>query len=527
MNRLFFFLFLLITGNVFAQPVNTLLSKGLLFESEPYLAINPTNPQNIIVAWMSGRLLGNPVTIVTRMTSDGGATWNDTLSLPHMNSAWQSADVSMAWRSDGVLFISYIDYQSNSNTNGGVFVVHSSDEGRSFSTPVKAIDATDDTDVSLDRPWIAIDNSSGATNGNLYISTKPAPWNPIPNHSYFTRSTDGGATWTPEAILDSLPYSAEFISAPMGSPTVSSDGTLYIAYPFSSSGAGFALAQSIDGGNNFTRSSILQPVEDFKEKDSIKGGFHIIADPTNPKHLLFAWPDARDGDYDVFSSVSFDAGASWSVPARVNDDPMNNGVVQDMIWPTFGPKGALAIVWRDRRNGSKPGYASQSDTYFATSSDGGKTWLSNVRLSNQSAPYDSVLEHPGNDFLSAAIVHDTLVAAWADTRSGRVKIYTARAALMLASSVNEINSQTNALSVVPNPSRSTVGIEFTLAKDQKCSIQLFDDRGRRIRSIAEDEFSSGTHTVQCPTIGLANGTYWIVLTIAEGNIYRAKLALAR
>ena len=296
-----------------AIPVNTEISKGVIFEGEPYLGINPTNPQNIVAAWMSFHLIGNPVTIETRSSFDGGATWSDTVSLPHQNAAWQSADVSMAWRADGVLFISYIDYLDSSSTEGGDYVVRSTDGGRSFSQPVQTVDAAADTDVSLDRPWIVVDNS--VSNGNLYICTKPAPWNPLPNHTYFTRSTDGGLTWAHEAVLDSTNYPATYVDAPMGAPTVAGDGTLSIAYPFYSTllNAGFALAQSHDGGESFTRSFLMLPVEDLKEKDSIKGGFHLIADPTNPNHLVFAWPDARDGDYDVFAISSFDA---WRYMAR-------------------------------------------------------------------------------------------------------------------------------------------------------------------------------------------------------------------
>jgi len=44
-----------------------------------------------------------------------------------------------------------------------------------------------------------------------------------------------------------------------------------------------------------------------------------------------------------------DGGSNWSTPIRVNDDPKNNGVVQDMVWADFSPSGSLGISWRDRR----------------------------------------------------------------------------------------------------------------------------------------------------------------------------------
>ena len=535
MKRSIFLLLFFFPVAAFSQPAspgipaNTEISKGVIFEGEPYLAINPTNPQKMMAAWMSFKYLSsNPVTIETRFTTDGGMSWSDTLSLPHQNAAWQSADVSMAWRADGVLFISYIDYLDSSSTDGGDFVVRSTDGGRSFSQRVQTVDAAEDTDVSLDRPWIVVDNS--VSNGNLYICTKPAPWNPLPNHTYFTRSTDGGMTWSHELVLDSSNFPATYVDAPMGAPTVAGDGTLSIAYPFAvtAQDAGFALARSHDGGESFSRSFLMLPVEDLKEKDSIKGGFHLIADPANPNHLVFAWPDARDGDYDVFAIASFDGGNTWPDTARVNDDPVGNGVVQDMVWPVFGSDGTLGIVWRDRRNGSSPGYASASDTYFASSMDGGKTWSKNMRLSDSTAPYNPALFKPGNDFLTGAIWNDSLFAAWSEVRDGRVIVNFARSPMNASDVVVQTgNANTNtALTIVPNPAGGNAVVSFALPSTMNCRMMLYDSRGVSLRQMVSGVLSQGIHSINCPISGLANGDYFIQLT-TETGVSRAKLTINR
>ena len=36
-----------------AQPANINVSLTSLFEGEPYIAINPANPNNIVIAWMA------------------------------------------------------------------------------------------------------------------------------------------------------------------------------------------------------------------------------------------------------------------------------------------------------------------------------------------------------------------------------------------------------------------------------------------------------------------------------------------
>ncbi len=512
-----------------AQPVNTELSTTVLHSGEPFLAVNPANPENLVVAWMSLRVSGLSltVTISTRASFDGGAQWEPAVDLPHNGSKWQSADVSMAWATDGTLYLDYIDYLDSSNSQGGVFVVHSTDGGRSFSEPVKAIDAAEDTDVSLDRPWLAVDNSGTATQGNLYLPTKPAPWNPVPNHSYFTRSTDGGATWQHETVLDSTPFSASLIQQPMGSPAVGANGTLYIAYPCADSKAGYALATSTDGGASFTRSFILQPGVDLREKDSIKGAFQLVADPKNADHLVFFWPDARLGDLDIFASASFDRGQTWSSPVRVNDDPAGNGVVQDMLWPTFGASGKLAVVWRDRRNGGSGGDASATDSYFATSTDGGLTWSRNVRVTNASAPFNKILVNPGNDFQSAAIASDTLYMTWADMRTDSLRIYFAKAPLAAPSDVSITTiDREPAMTVVPNPGAQFAELHFVVSSSGEARVAWYDARGALVRAPWEVEVTPGMNSFPISLADLAEGSYTIVVRTSEATT-QANLVVRR
>jgi hypothetical protein len=528
------FLILCSAGLLHAQisvgtlPANEKISGSPLFNGEPFLAINPANNQNLVAAWMTYSLVSREITIDMRSSFDGGATWSTPVELPHQEAGWGSADVSMAWQRNGMLFLSYVDYLAQSDTAGGVFVTHSNDGGLTWSPPILAIDARVNSDEPLDRPWIAVDNSTAATNGNLYIPTKPPSWNPLPNHTYFTRSIDGGSTWSIDAILDSVPYSAQMVKAPMGSPAVANDGTLYIAYPCFdvSQGvhAGFALAKSVDGGASFTRSFILQPVGAM---DTLfKNAFQLLADPSNANHLLFAWPDSRNGDNDVYTSTSFDGGLTWSMPVRVNDDASGNGVVQDMIWPAFASDGTLAIIWRDRRNGTGDGYASATDTYYAISRDGGRTYEKNLRMTDSTAPYEKILDEAGNDFMSAVLASDTLYAAWGDTRTGILQVYFAKAAIGSTSWVGltSLSEAPFQLRVSPNPAIDGSTVSFTLPAPTYCTLLLFDMQGKLIRQILAGEQDAGTRQVTFARNGLSSGSYLLLLRTANGTQY-TKLAV--
>jgi len=493
----------------------------LLQNSEPYIAIDPQNPHNLVAAWMSVTLgTGNIITIKTRASFDGGATWSQPKALPHMGQRWQSADVSMAWKRNGALYLAYIDYLDNTSTDGGVFVTRSDNGGLDWSTPVKAIDAAANSDVSVDRPWIVVDNSTASTFGNLYITTKPAPWNALPNHPYFTRSIDDGKTWTPDVTLDPAPYSASLIPAPMPTPAVASDGTLYILYPSydisQGNHAGFTLCKSIDGGASFMHEFGFTPSPEANAKDSAKQGYRLVADPTNGQRLFFCWGDGRNGDADIYGSM-YDG--AWSTPTRINDDAKGNGVEQDMMWPSFAPNGTLAVVWRDRRNGTGSGYASGSQTYYATSSDGGKTWSKNTGLSDVIAPYDTILNYPGNDFMSAAISNDSLYAVWADTRAGKLQIYFGKAALGEKNWVSVMPLSSDDLQLAATTTQSTLAVSFKLDAASHFTLEVLDENGKRWRSI-EGIASINKQEMTIPVEDLSRGCYLVRLEIESGAAIR-------
>ena len=158
---LFFIVFLFVQiAN--AQPVNTNISNGVIFDGEPYLAINPTNTQNLVAAWMGMKFTNGlfRIAIKTRASFDGGTTWSTAAVLPHFGSSYGSADVSMAFEKNGLLYISYIDYRQVPDS-GGIYVARSLNGGLSWDTPSKAFDMYDVINKRpIDRPWLVVDKSN-------------------------------------------------------------------------------------------------------------------------------------------------------------------------------------------------------------------------------------------------------------------------------------------------------------------------------------------------------------------------------
>ncbi|MBK7183306.1 MAG: hypothetical protein IPH89_10405 [Bacteroidetes bacterium] len=93
-----FFLLHLISTNVFSQNIN--LSNGNIFDGEPYLILQSIQAilQNIVVAWQ-GYVFGSGSSLTIRIKSsfNSGLTWSTAVNMPHVNSAYKSADPSLAF----------------------------------------------------------------------------------------------------------------------------------------------------------------------------------------------------------------------------------------------------------------------------------------------------------------------------------------------------------------------------------------------------------------------------------------------
>lgn len=179
------------------------ISEGEIFDGEPFMVVNSTNTQHIVIMWMGFNGL-DLVTIKLKISEDCGTSWSDEIVLPHTNPGYTAADPSMGYDSDGNLFICYIDYNPL-GTAGKVITRKSADGGYTWSDPVPVIDvAADGSETPVDRPWMVIDRSATASDGNIYVTTKPAPWIPFPNRNYFIASTDYGASFGDWRYIDTI-----------------------------------------------------------------------------------------------------------------------------------------------------------------------------------------------------------------------------------------------------------------------------------------------------------------------------------
>lgn len=469
-----------LVSNLFGQNQN--ISNAYVFDGEPYLSINPLNPQNMVVAWM-GYVINNNICIKTKTTFDAGHTWSTTHYIPHVNPAYGSADPSLAFDNSGNVFLSYIDYDTGIDS-GAVYVVKSSDGGLTWGSPVEVINAHSDTGkYPIDRPWISVDCSGGFNAGNIYITTMPpnvfGPLSP-PYHPYFIVSTDNGNTFNSWQYLDTINWlSGNIIQQPMATNCVSPNGIFHAIYPSympsQSLYARYIIASSADAGNSFTYHTVLNSTQGISDTLA-KKGYLLCSDHSDANHLVFVYLDIPYGDIDVFLKESFDGGVTWSNAVRVNDDPVANNRMQDLVWASFDNDGDLVVSWRDRRNGTDSTYTTASEIWAAVRCKDSTNFSSNFRISDCTVPYDSILAYSGNDFMCIKLDNDTLNAVWGDTRTGKLNIWFQRMDINgIILSRQQISSDNiPGIKIYPNPAKSNI----IISGKQLVKVCIFNQSGK-------------------------------------------------
>jgi hypothetical protein len=453
--------FCLFSNLLSAQNQN--ISNGQFFDGEPFIAINPSNPQNVVIAWM-GFVFNNGTALTIRVKSsfNGGVSWSSAVNMPHIKSTYKSADVSMCFSQSGTLFLSYIDYRESPDS-GGVYVCKSLDGGLSWTAPVQAIDMyADGNEKPIDRPWMT-NNPSGT---HVYVSSMPPSWIPAPNRPYLVVSTNGASSFQPWRYLDSTNYLVgNLIAQPMPFPAHAGQNTLHLVYPSYVSSQNifpqFLLATSTNAGVGFQYRSIFAGTN-TNQNDTAKISYKIIADPSDSLHLAFIYGNSNSGDIDIFLKETFNGGTNWTNAIRVNDDAANNGKMQDMIWADFDSDGDLAISWRDRRNGAGIGYAQASEFYYAYRHHDSLNFQPNRVLTDSLVSYNNILSQSGNDFMSMAIQNDTIYATWSDTRDGSldvwfVRVYAPTGAIL---STSLVSSGNELIQIFPNPASDVLAVKL-------------------------------------------------------------------
>jgi hypothetical protein len=175
---------------------------------------------------------------------------------------------------------------------------------------------------------------------------------------------------------------------------------------------------------------------------------------------------------------TFNAGVNWSEEIRVNDDPLGNGVLQDLVWADFDTDGELVVTWRDRRAAQDTGYQVSSEIWGAVRMNGDDSFGDNFPISSELVEHGQILNSSGNDFMCVEMVDDTISVVWGDVRTGLLKIWFQRlnSEGEVLSMTELVQSDLESFTVFPNPCYDQLNLNIKTLDSYK----IVDSKGNEV-----------------------------------------------
>jgi len=390
-------------------------------QNEVRIAINPTDPNNLAVAYNDN--IGQASTpLGISFTLDGGTTWadrqlsipthpiigslDDGIGLPHIFDPYIDTDPA------GDIYAGYIANDGSYGGPNGLFIERSTDKGQTWSGPTTIsfdLRATIPSDPNYrfnDRPDMTVDSAgnvivvsikdvgmSGPTS-DIYFARSPAAAAPSPASPTGLDFTGGTTGSVASKTVNDGSNGTDWANVP--DVVVASDGTIYVSWinvDVTNSAAKpgqLMMDRSLDNGATFGADTTVLPINALANNlstgagitDARSGSYPVIGvDPQKPAHVYMAYAadPAGSDEADIYFIRSADGGFTWTAPILVNDDATVNDQFHPML--AVDPGGTIAIAWYDKRNAAGD---DQWDVYWTTSSDGGRSFAANGRISDTS-----------------------------------------------------------------------------------------------------------------------------------------------
>jgi BNR repeat-like domain len=457
---------------VFVDPDLRVSYDGDVVHMEAYIGASSTNPDLLVAGAeliVPGRRLDASEARLY-LSTDAGARWNP-LPLPdEVNGGWDNAVTGGI--GDSAFFLT-------SNFDRGLTVYHTSDGGKTWASTVLAAAA------GWDRPHVAVDATTSPYRGRFYVSGE------ADDGVRVIASSDDGKTFSSPvtACAHAVGWNAATAASPM---ILSDGTLVVPCAPYPNdparatwTAADVGIVTSSDGGRTFTpyhKIAITHRVStremyaarvrgDILLSGNFMQGPSFAVAPRGTKfsdRLYAAWQDIdSEGGSRVVLAWSADRGATWTTPLSLDSsrapDARSSAVRQGVPMVAVNHDGVLGVAWFDGRGASDDkGY----DVFFSSSSDGGRTFLPSVRVSTAtsrperglnivpafdvapgSANRDVVIHAmspfseraTGADYSSMAVDADgRFHPLWIDARDGAWQLYTATVRVLMGDAPAEL-----------------------------------------------------------------------------------------
>jgi hypothetical protein len=369
-----------------ADATMTSCSTGRRTQNEPTVAVDPNNPA-IMTAGSNDYCAeiqngnGNVWAGYYRSTN-GGVDWSLSLvpgypadtsrfgtESPAHGSCAAAGDPTQSFDRNGHLYYGFICFNRVKPTNGSIYVARYDNDGATYIRTVRVDRGTPSVwGLFQDKINIAVDQTTGPNSGNLYVAWARYPGQAANNVIYFSRSTDGGQTFSSPMRLTQGQREEQFADIGVGP-----NGAVYVTYREiahqKSTENRIRIVRSTDGGQSF---SLPQTVADIVPFDSTDFGpdtcgdgpfacdsgltyarfssLSAVAADASGVHVVWNARTAA-GQSKVFVRNSGD-GLTWTAPAVV----VSGSLSGHQFFPDIATgAGVLRVVFQDSR--TDPAYS--------------------------------------------------------------------------------------------------------------------------------------------------------------------------
>ncbi len=315
-------------------------------EAEEEIAVDPNNSQNLFAAISDFSNFQNITKYV--YSSNDGSTWVDENFLP---------------------------------LSGGFLVTADGQNWSANSDPTTGIDRNTSGHTQPDKPWMAVDNTTGTTSGNVYVTWSEFKNTPSGSTDLidFSRSTDHGLTWSaPKQVSLSTQNGAV-----QGSQVaVGPDGKEYVVYEVFYAGnqrAQFLTKSTTPGGLTFSTPVVITPkfnelnIGSLYRTDSFAS---IAVGPSKVVDVVYSDQPSGTAQVEYIHSGASGGGThnGFSAPVMINDSSTGHHFFPSVA---VDSNGVIHTSWFDTRN--SPSNPEFYDVY-ATYSKNGSAFAANARV---------------------------------------------------------------------------------------------------------------------------------------------------
>jgi len=409
------------------RPTNVDVSQRAGSESEETVAVNPTNPKNIVIVTN----VDHPAAgLFAAVSFDGGKTWATRLIGDNDNLKDACCDPSLSFDNYGNLFLTYLY-----NVEDQVPIALSTDGGLHFNLianiakpPKQSSSASGERGLFrfVDQPTITagqgevwlVFNGGGpmvATGAPVTGLGQVGGFIPLEVVPGTNNCTYGDVAIGPQGQVMQVCALTE---------SGQGGGKLFVNVdPDGLGPAGFGsrvfVTETHVGGFDFI------PAQPDRSVDSEPGlAWDRTGGPHNGRvYLVYTLEQPNESNnMDIYVRFSDDQGTTWSSPVRVNDDHTTNSQFLPKI-SLDQTSGKLAVVWYDCRNDLGQGGSGDTDGvpnddaqfWGAFSTDGGQAFTPNLQISaGTSNSHDSGNAIDYGDYTGLSFYGGIAHPAWAD-----------------------------------------------------------------------------------------------------------------